>query len=509
MSSLGFPLVSLALWLPLVGAIVLLFLPAGRVATQRSVAFGFGLATLVAVLLVAGLFSSAEDGFQLVDQVAWIPSLGINYAVSVDGVSLWFVVLAALLMPVAQLVSWSFVDRDVRGFQALLLLLETAVIGTFVAQDVFLFYVFYELTLVPTALLIGRWGGLNRTKAAAQFFLYNFGASLFMLVAIIGLYLSHRDQTGVATGDLQTLLADVRSGAFRLDPTIERLLFGGFFIAFAVKQPLWPFHTWLPLAHAEATDDGSIDLMGLLQKLGGYGLIRFCAQLFPAASAWAAPAIGVLAVISILYGAIVAFSQTDIKRLLAYSTLSHMGFAMLGIFALNAIGTSGAIVMMLASGIATGALFLVSGMIVSRRGTRDVRQLGGLWSVAPMLGGLTLTAVFGSIGLPGLIGFAGEYPVMQGAWVSTTLGPRFVLVAVIGVILAAAYLLTMFRRAFLGELRPANEGFIDLTGRERALLGFLVALVVLVGIFPNLLFGPIQATLDQVAAGAAQVLAGR
>lgn len=503
-----FPLVSLMLWLPLLGALVLLVLPADA-RTQRTVAFGFGLATLVAALVIAGLFNTSEPSFQFADAFDWIPGLGIRYAVSVDGVSLWFVVLAALLMPVAQLVSWSFVDREIRGFQALLLLLETAVIGTFVAQDVVLFYIFYELTLVPTALLIARWGGLNRVKAAGQFFLYNFGASLFMLVAIIGVYLSHRDQTGVATGDVAVLLADVRSGAFKLDPTIERLLFGGFFLAFAVKQPIWPFHTWLPLAHAEATDDGSIDLMGLLQKLGGYGLIRFCVQLFPAASAWAAPAIGVLAVISILYGAIVAFGQTNIKRLLAYSTLSHMGFAVLGIFSMNAIGLAGAIVMMLSSGIATGALFLASGMIVSRRGTRDVRQLGGLWSAAPVLGGLVLTAVFGSVGLPGLIGFAGEYPVMQGTWISTTLGPRFVLVAVIGVIVAAAYLLTMFRRAFLGELRAINENFIDLTGRERALLGLLVAIVVVVGIFPNILFAPMQATLDQIAAVGSQLLAGK
>ena len=499
MTSLGFPLLSLTLWLPLIGALVLLVLPREQSALQRNVAFGFSLAVLVGALLIAASFSVGVPGFQHGEGFNWIQNLGIRYAVSVDGVSLWFFVLAALLTPIAQIASWSFIERDVRGFQALLLLLETAVIGTFVAQDIFLFYIFFELTLVPTALLIGRWGGVNRIKAASQFFLYNFGASLFMLVAIIGLYLTHRDQTNTATGDLAVLIADVKSGAFRLDPTIERLLFGGFFLAFAVKMPLWPFHTWLPLAHAEATDDGSIDLLGLLQKTGGYGLIRFCVQLFPAALVWSAPAVGILAVISILYGAIVAFGQNDMKRVLAYSTLSHMGFAMLGIFALNQLGISGAIMMMIASGLATGALFLASGMIVARRGTRDVRELGGLWRVAPVFGGLVMTAVFGSIGLPGLIGFAGEFTVMQGAWRSAALGPAFLLVAVIGVILAAAYLLTMYRRAFLGELRPANEGFVDLSGRELALLGLLVALIVGIGIFPNSLFAPMQATLEQIA----------
>lgn len=507
MTSLGFPLISLALWLPLVGAVLLFLLPSRSEQNQRMIAFSFSLVTLVAALVAFFLFNRSAASFQLVDSFTWIPSLGINYAVSIDGVSIWFVLLIALLTPIALLMTWDHIERDVRGFQILLLVLETAVIGTFVAQDMFLFYIFFELTLVPTALLIGRWGGAQRVKAASQFFLYNFGSSLFMLVAIIALYLTHRDQTGVATGDIGTILANLRAGKLVFAPAIERLLFGGFFIAFAVKMPLWPFHTWLPLAHAESTDDGSIDLLGLLQKLGGYGLIRFCVQLLPGATAWAAPAVGVLAVISILYGAIVAYNQTDIKRVLAYSTLSHMGFATLGIFAMNQIGLSGAIVMLISSGIATGALFLVSGMIVARRSTRDVRELGGLWKATPMLGGLALTAVFGSIGLPGLIGFAGEFPVMQGAWLAPALGPRFIIVAVIGVILAAAYLLTMFRRAFMGELRPINADLPDLAGREIALLGLLVALIVVVGVYPNLLFAPMQATLAQIAARATQALA--
>ena len=505
MTLLGFPLVSIALWLPLIGAVLLLFVPKDQTRQIRTVAFSFGMVSLLAALLVAALFNTTAAGFQLVDSFDWIPGLGIRYAVSVDGVSLWFFVLAALLTPIAQIASWSLVERDVRAFQALLLLLSTAVLGTFVAQDLFLFYIFFELTLVPTALLIGRWGGANRIKAASQFFLYNFGASLFMLAAIIGLYLSNRDTTGIATSDMSTLLANVQDNILVLNPTLERVLFGGFFLAFAVKMPLWPFHTWLPLAHAEAPDDGSVDLLGLLQKTAGYGMIRFCVQLFPAAAAWATPAIGVLAVISILYGALVAYAQNDIKRVLAYSTLSHMGFAVLGIFAMNELGISGAIMMMIASGIATGALFLASGMLVARRGSRDVRDLGGIWKPMPVFGGMVLTAIFGSIGLPGLIGFAGEFTVMQGAWNTPALGPGFLLVAVIGVILAAGYLLTMFRRAFMGELKPINAELPDLAGRELALLGLLVVLVVAIGIVPNALFGPMQATVQQIAAQVAQL----
>ncbi|MBC8163170.1 MAG: NADH-quinone oxidoreductase subunit M [Roseiflexaceae bacterium] len=505
MTSLGFPLISIALLLPLVGALVLLFVPKQQTSRIRMLAFSFGMATLMVALLIAAYFNTAAAGFQLVDTFDWIPGLGLRYTVSVDGVSLWFFVLAALLTPIAQLASWSLVEHDVRAFQALLLVLSTAVLGTFVAQDMVLFYIFFELTLVPTALLIGRWGGANRTKAASQFFLYNFGASLFMLVAIIALYFANRDASGVATADIGTLLTNIQDGTLALDPALERLIFGGFFLAFAVKLPLWPFHTWLPLSHAESTDDGSIDLIGLLQKTAGYGMIRFCVQLLPAAAAWAAPAIGVLAVISILYGALVAYGQNDIKRVLAFSTLSHMGFAVLGIFALNELGISGAIMMMIASGIATGALFLASGMIVARRGTRDIRELGGIWQPMPILGGLVLTAIFGSIGLPGLIGFAGEFTVMQGAWSSATLGPGFLLVAVFGVILAAGYLLTMYQRAFMGELKPLNAELPDLAGREIALLGLLVLLIVGLGIVPNALFGPMQATLQQIAASAAQL----
>ncbi len=507
-NQLGFPIVSLVLWLPALGALVLLFLP-NQERTQRTVALGVGLATFVVSLLLYASFNFSEAGFQFVENINWIGALGIKYALSVDGVSLWFVLLATFLMPIVQIATWNTIDRNVRSFQALLLLLETAVIGTFVAQDLFLFYIFYELTLVPTALLIGRWGGLQRTRAATTFFLYNFGASLFMFAAIIGLYLANGQQTGQLTSDIGVLLANIGSGTLRLDPNIERLLFGGFFLAFAVKMPLWPFHTWLPLSHAESTPDGSIDIMGLLMKLGGYGLIRFCAQMLPGASAWAAPAVGVLSVIGILYGAIVAYRQNDMKRVLAYSTVSHMGFVVLGIFSLTQQGISGAILMMIASGIATGALFLSIGMIYARRGTRDVTELSGLWKVTPILGSLTLVAVFGSIGLPGLIGFPGEFTIMQGTWLSRTLGPGYIIVGVIGVILAAAYMLTMFRRAFEGDATSVNEGLRDIAGRELIILGVLAAVIVLVGLFPNLVFQPIQSSIAQISQEVTQALANR
>lgn len=509
MNQIGFPLISVVAWLPALGALLLLAVPKAQEATQRTLALAVGLITLLASLLILVFFAYDQPTFQLADGFDWVQSWGLRYAVSVDGVSLWFVLLATVLMPLAQIATWGRVTRNVRLFQQLLLLLETAVIGTFVAQDMLLFYVFFEFTLVPTALLIGGWGGERRLRAANTFFLYNFGASLFMLVGIIGVYLANLQQTNVATFDIATIIGNVQAGVLTLDQTIGRVLFGAFFLGFAVKMPLWPFHTWLPLAHAESTPDGSIDIMGLLMKLGGYGLIRFNLQMFPEASAWTAPAIGILAVIGILYGAIVAYAQSDMKRLLAYSTLSHMGFAMLGIFALNQQGVAGAVVMMLSSGISTGALFLAAGFLQARFGTRDVQRLHGLWKTMPILGGLTLIAVLSSVGLPGLNGFIGEYTVMQGAWQSPGLGWRFLIPAVIGIILAAAYLLTMFRRGFMGETPAEGQNAPDLGTREIALLAVLVALMFAIGLYPNFILQPMQPTIERIAAGLSQVLAAR
>ena len=323
------PLLSLMIWLPALGALVVLTLPRERVAAQRSVSMSAALLALAAALGVVFFFDPARAGFQLVESVAWIPSWGISYTVSVDGISLWLVVLTAFLTPVALAASWGTVERQERAFHTLVLLLASGLFGVFTAQDMLLFYVFFEFTLVPTALLIGIWGGVERRYAAIKFFAYTFTGSVFLLLGIIGLYLLHGQATGVYTFDIATILASLQLGTLQLNPAAERLMFGLFFIGFAVKTPIWPFHTWMTTAHAEAPSSGAIDIVGLLIKIGAYGLIRYTIQLFPATAAWAAPAISVLAVIGILYASWIAYQQTEMKRLLAYASVSHLGLIVL------------------------------------------------------------------------------------------------------------------------------------------------------------------------------------
>ena len=426
MNQFGFPLTSLVLWLPALGALALLFVPRANESAQRTLALAAALLTFVAALPLAFAFQAGQPGFQAADALDWVRPWGIGYRVSVDGVSLWLVLMTALLTPLALLSTWNTPRSNLRSFLALLLLLETGTIGVFVAQDMLLFYLFFEFTLVPTALLIGMFGGEERVRAATKFFLYNFGGSLFLLLGIIGLYLAHGQQTGVYTFDIATLTADIRGSTAAparvvLGSALSHALFGAFFLAFAVKAPLWPFHTWLPQAHDQAPADGSVDIVGLVIKTGIYGMIRFNVQLFPEASRWAAPAIGVLAVISIIYGAWVAFAQIDLKRLLAYSSLSHVGMIVLGVFALNAIGLSGAVLQIVNVGLTSSALFVIVGMLYARRGSRSLADFGGLWRTVPVLGGLALAMVLSSVGLPGLNGFIGEFTIMQGAWLSPQL----------------------------------------------------------------------------------------
>lgn len=509
MNQLGFPLLSLVLWLPTLGALALLLVPREHIGAQRMLALVFALAALAASLPLYFAFD-AGTGFQFADSLAWVPSWGIGYGVSIDGVSLWLVLLTTFLTPITLISTWDSVHKDFRTFQVLMLLLETGMIGVFVAQDLFLFYIFWEFTLIPMALLIGIWGSANRVRAAVKFFLYTFAGSVFMLLGIIALYLLNKQATGKATFDIATLQSNLASGALRLDTNVGRLLFASFFLAFAIKVPLWPFHTWLPLAHTEAPTAGSVILAGVLLKLGGYGLIRFNLQLFPEAARWAAPAIGVLAVIGILYGAMVSFAQTDMKKLVAYSSVSHLGFVVLGIFALNQAGISGAIVQMINHGLSTGALFLIVGYIYERRHTREMAAFGGLWKVMPIYGGLTLAMVMSSVGLPGLNGFVGEYAIMQGAYLSSALGGGFVAFAVIGVIFAATYLLRMFQLTFMGDVtKPENAELRDITPREIALLGLLLVPIVAIGLYPNLLFAPMQPAVDGIAQAISAALAAR
>jgi NADH-quinone oxidoreductase subunit M len=513
-NSFGIPLLSLATWLPAIGA--LLMLVVRERSTQRIVAIAASVATLLAAIAVVVLsfqylnVSAAATGPQLTEQIGWVPSWGLTYTLTADGFSLWFLLLTAFMMPFA-LAATNTQQRSDANY-ALLLLLETGIIGTFLARDLILFYAFFEFTLIPTALLLGIWGGADRNRAATKFFLYTFAGSVFMLLSIIGLYLVHGKQTGTYTFDYAAILASL-SGAgakLKLDPAAERLLFGGFFIAFAVKIALWPFHTWMPLLHSQTPVDGSVDISAVLLKvMGGYGLIRFTIGLFPQAAQWAAPAIGVLAVIGILYGGWIAYTQQDMKTLLAYSSVSHLSFVVLGIYSLNAQGISGAILQLVNYGLTTSALFLVVAVLEGRFGTRRPRDLGGLWLVMPSFSAVTLTLVLASAGLPGLNGFIGEFAIIQGAWLSPALGWQFVGFAVIGVILAAVYLLTMFKHVFMGALRVEHSNTVDLSQDQLVPLALLLIPIVAIGLYPNLIFAPIQPAVQQVAQALSLALASR
>jgi NADH-quinone oxidoreductase subunit M len=504
----GLPLLSIVLWLPTLGALALLLVPRGNIVAQRALALLVALATFVVSISLYIFFAPTNAGFQFIEQITWVPSWGIDYHIALDGVSLWLVLLTTFLTPITLLATWDSVHSNFRSFQILMLLLETGMLGVFLAQDLFLFYIFWEFTLIPMALLIGIWGSAGRVRASVKFFLYTFAGSIFMLLGIIALYLLNGQVTNTYTFSFPTILQNIRIGVLTLDTLSGRLLFGAFFIAFAIKVPLWPFHTWLPLAHTEAPTAGSVILAGVMLKLGGYGMIRFNLQLFPEAAQWAAPAIAVLAVIGILYGALVSFAQTDMKKLVAYSSVSHLGFVVLGIFALNQQGISGGIIQMVNHGLSTGALFLIVGMIYERRHTREMTAFGGLWKVMPIYGGLTLAMVLSSVGLPGLNGFIGEFVIMQGTWLSPILGWRFVVPAVIGVIFAATYLLRMFRLTFMGDVAGENAAMTDITRREIGMLAALLIPILVIGLYPNLLLDPMQSSVERIAQSLVGALAG-
>jgi NADH-quinone oxidoreductase subunit M len=516
MNPLGFPLLSTLLWTPAVGALLMLLLPAARPALHRWAALAvtgvaFALAASVA-LVTSG--AAAGPGLQLVEQYAWLPSWGASYSLGVDGVNLWLVLLTAFLAPFAVAATWSRFATGTRAMLALLLLAETAFLGVFLVQDMLLFYAFYEMALLPMVFLVGMWGGAGRGAAALKLFLFTFAGSVLMLVGIIALYVLHRNAMAAGSPDfagtfnLAQITADLRSGAFTLAPVTERLLFGAFFAAFAVKLALWPLHTWVPDAYGAAPTSAAIMLAGVMSKFGTYGLIRFNLALFPAASEWAAPAIGVLAVIGILYAATVAFAQSDMQRVVAYSSVSHMNFIVLGIFALNAIGINGAIFQMVAHGLTTAFLFLVVAVLYERREVRELNAFGGLWKQMPTYGGLALLGLLAAAGLPGLMNFIGEFTIMQGVLVSPALGWPFAAGAAVGVILAATYTLRWFRIAFMGEGDPALAPVLpDLNGRERLLLGALTVALVAFGLFPNLLLASIGGSVETIVAALAPLIA--
>lgn len=465
---MDFPLLTVIVFLPLAGSVLAAIL-GGRPGAARWTA---ALVAAVDLALVAWLVARFDTtaGMQFVENVAWVPQVGISYHLAVDGISLAMVALSALLTLLAVAASWNTEKKPAMWF-SMLLLLEVGMNGVFLAMDFVLFYVFWELVLVPMYFLIATWGGPRREYASVKFFLYTLFGSVFMLVGIIALYL----QTG--TFDI---LAMAEAGG--LDPQFQWWVFAAFFLGFAVKVPIFPLHTWLPDAHVEAPTAASVLLAGILLKMGSYGFLRISLPILPDAAREWSGFIAALAVISIVYGAAVAFAQTDMKKLVAYSSVSHMGFVMLGIASLTPEGLNGAVAVMFSHGVVTGMLFFLVGMVYDRTHTRMIAEVSGLSSKVPVAGGLLAFASFASLGLPGLSGFVGEFLSLLGAW-SSDIAPGWVVLAAVGVLLAAAYMLWLVQRVVLGTPTPAVEKISDLSVREVAVLVPLVALTLTVGLY--------------------------
>ncbi len=459
------------------------------------VTLGFTLVNfLLSLFLIFNKGAASASGFFFEQNVPWIRAINTNYHVGIDGLSLWLVILTTFIMPIAILSTWHAVEKRPGAFYVFLLLLESAMIGVFCSLDLLVFYLFFEASLIPMFFLIGIWGGENRIYAAVKFFIYTALGSLLMLVAIIGLYYIHAEQTGVGTFDYVTLLNSLKTGNLVFVPQTGIILFLAFALAFSIKVPLFPFHTWLPDAHTEAPTAGSVILAAVLLKMGTYGLMRFNFTLFPEASRELAWIFIILAIIGIIYGALVAMVQPDVKRLVAYSSVAHMGFVMLGMFSFTEMGMQGALYQMLNHGIATGALFLLVGFIYERRHTRAISEFGGLANVMPVYATIFVITTMASIGLPFLNGFVGEFLTMIGMWTSNTLPitPEInwnyvaTMFAGTGVIFAAVYLLWMVQRVFFGKLtNPKNKTLKDLSWRELGLIAPLVFLMVFMGVYPK------------------------
>lgn len=485
----GMPLLSLLVALPLVGALALLCVnnrDGSKDGLVRSVALGTTLLEFLLTLALWGGFNAAPDApaFQFIERRSWIPAFGIEYYLGIDGMSLLLIALTGFLTPIALLSSWEAIHEKVREFSIFMLLLEAAMIGVFCSLDLFVFYVFWDFMLIPMYFLIGIWGYDQRIYAAIKFLLYTMAGSVLMLVAIIALAWMHQQATGVYSFDLLKLYA------LEIPETTQFWCFLAFAVAFAIKVPLFPFHTWLPDAHVQAPTPGSVILAGVLLKMGTYGLIRFAFPLFPDAALALAPVMATLAAIAIVYGALVAMVQPDMKKLVAYSSVSHMGFIVLGIAAWNVQGLQGAVYQMLAHGVSTGGLFAVVGMLSDRRHTRLISEFGGLKKVMPRLTAAFLIMTLASVGLPGMNGFVGEFLIMLGAF---RWDPRFVVVAGLGVILSAVYMLWMFQRVYYGPVtHEANRTLPDLSPREWATIGPLCAMAIVMGVFPTVFLKPME-----------------
>lgn len=475
------------LWLvPLAGSVLIILMPPGLRQLAKWTGLVFGALTLAVAIVITVGFKTGTAGYQFVESHRWIPALGAGYSLGVDGIAVVLVLLTAVLIPLLQVAGWNDGgERSARGvhaYVALTLAIESMVLISLVALDVLLFYVFFEAMLIPMYFLIGGFGhGPGKSRAAVKFLLYNLFGGLIMLAAVIGLYVVTA-QHGSGTFDFRDIVAGVASGRYGADPAVFKALFLGFMFAFAIKAPLWPFHRWLPDAAVEATPATAVLMMAVMDKVGTFGMLRYCLQLFPSASTYFRPLIVVLAVIGVVYGAIVAIGQADIMRLIAYTSISHFGFIILGIFVMTSQGQSGSTLYMLNHGLSTAAVFLIAGFLISRRGSRAIADYGGVQKVAPVLAGTFLVSAMATLSLPGLAPFISEFLVLLGTFNRYWLAAAF---GVTALVLSAIYMLWLYQRVMTGPVADGNERIGDLRARELLVVAPLIALLIALGVYPK------------------------
>ncbi len=487
-----FPILSAVILIPLIGALTLLFVPKKSENLIRGITLLTAIIDFAVSLPLYCDFKEGTAAMQFAERIPWIPSWGAEYSLGLDGISLFMVLLTTFSCVVVYLATWTAVEKHVKEFNIALLVLQAAMVGVFCALDFVLFYVFWELMLIPMYLLIGIWGGQRRIYATVKFFIYTMGGSVLMLFAILVLYFQYHAATGIYTFDI------LKYHSFAMDKTLQFWLFLCFFIAFAIKVPIWPFHTWLPDAHVEAPTAGSVILAGILLKMGTYGFLRFSLPIFPDASVSAAWWVSAVAIIGIIFGAFMALAQDDMKKLVAYSSVSHLGFVVLGTFAFTLRGISGGIMQMINHGISTGALFLIVGILYERRHTRLIAEYGGIAKVMPKFAFIFIIVALSSMGMPLTNGFIGEVMILIGVFEANSV---YAALAVVGVLLGAAYMLWLFRRVMFGDLtNEKNKTLPDLSARELTYMAPLIVMIFLLGVYPNPVIRKMDATVANLVA---------